>query len=152
LENGGLSQKSLADGLGLPSDGYVIFRDGITNLEYIRSCREIREQGMYVELGAYKCHTFLDFRFVDGGQWMDVCNALNGAGVPSMQAKFDEMFAPKLEEEEKKEERGKKSVKRKTKETAVKKTAEKKIASKKTSTTLSAKAKKPTAKKKKADG
>ncbi|MEW5942118.1 MAG: alpha-amylase family glycosyl hydrolase, partial [Chloroflexota bacterium] len=67
LENGQSRQKSLAEGLGLPSDGYVIFRDGITNLEYIRSCRELGEKGLYVELGAYKCHTLLDFRFVDGG-------------------------------------------------------------------------------------
>jgi len=97
LENGQLRQKSLAEGLGLPSDGYVIFRDFVTNLEYIRSCRELAEQGMYVELGAYKCHTFLDFRFVDGGQWTEIYLALNGAGISSMQAKFDEMFGVKEE-------------------------------------------------------
>jgi glycosidase len=104
LENGQLVQKSLADGLGLPNDGYVIFRDGITGLEYIRSCREIREQGLYVELGAYKCHTFLDFRTVDGGEWRMVNEALKGAGVLSMQGKWEEMFGVK-------EERGKDEVK-----------------------------------------
>jgi glycosidase len=129
LENGGLSQKSLADGLGLPNDGYVIFRDGITNLEYIRACKEIREQGMYVELGAYKCHTFLDFRTVDGGQWTEVCNALNGAGVASMQAKWEEMFGVK--DEAKIEVAVEENVKRKTKKPAVKKTSEKKSAAKK---------------------
>jgi glycosidase len=150
LENGQLRQKSLAEGLGLPSDGYVIFRDGITKLEYIRSCREMREQGLYVELGAYKCHTFLDFRFVDGGEWRMVNGALNGAGAESVQRKFDEMFAPKVEEE-KKEERGKK--KRVTvKKTEAKMPAEKKTASKKTTATSSPKAKKPAAKKKKVDG
>jgi len=149
LENGQLRQKSLADGLGLPNDGYVIFRDGITNLEYIRSCREIREQGMYVELGAYKCHTFLDFRFVDGGNWGMVNGNLNGAGVESVQGKWEEMFGikdesgkMKDEEERGKKNEGKKSVKRKTKKVAaisspkrkkpaVKKPAEKKSASKK---------------------
>ncbi len=136
LENGQLRQKSIADGLGLPNDGYVIFRDGITNLEYIRSCREMREQGMYVELGAYKCHTFLDFRFVDGGNWGLVNGNLNGAGIPSMQAKYDEMFGIKEElKVEKVEEE--KDVKRKTKKATVKKAtvkkpAEKKSASKKT--------------------
>jgi glycosidase len=129
LENGGLSQKSLADGLGLPSEGYVIFRDGITNLEYIRSCREMREQGMYVELGAYKCHTFLDFRTVDDGQWTEVCSALNGAGVESVQGKFDEMFGVKEEVRSEKEEE--KNVKLKTKKTTVKKPAIKKSAQKK---------------------
>ncbi len=133
LENGQLRQKSLAEGLGLPSDGYVIFRDGITNLEYIRSCREMAEKGMYVELGAYKCHTFLDWRTVDGGQWTEVCKALNGNGVPSMQAKFDEMFGVK--EEAKVEDAAEENVKRKTKKSVTKKaTAEKKSASKKSVT------------------
>jgi glycosidase len=97
LENGQLRQKSLAEGLGLPGDGFVIFRDGITNLEYIRSCRELAEKGMYIELGAYKCHTFLDFRFVDGGQWAEINHSLNGAGVSSVQAKWEEMFGVKQE-------------------------------------------------------
>jgi glycosidase len=136
LENGGLSQKSLADGLGLPSDGYVIFRDGITNLEYIRSCREIHEQGLYVELGTYKCHTFLDFRFVDGGEWRMVNGNLNGAGIPSVQGKYDEMFGVKEEVKvELEEERGKKKVGAKkrvaVKKTTVKKPSEKKSIAKK---------------------
>jgi glycosidase len=129
LENGQLRQKSLAEGLGLPNDGYVIFRDGITNLEYIRSCREMREQGLYVELGAYKCHTFLDFRFVDGDQWREIYLALSGAGISSMQAKFDEMFGVK--EEAKVEVVVEENVKRKPKKPAAKKTAEKKSAAKK---------------------
>jgi glycosidase len=160
LENGGLSQKSLADGLGLPNDGYVIFRDGITNLEYIRSCREVREQGMYVELGAYKCHTFLDWRFVDGGQWTDVCNALNGAGAKSMQAKFDELFGVKEEVitiEAEQEQAPKKVAKKrstakkittaspKANKTAEKKSAVKKPAAKKTAVKKSA-VKKPSSK------
>jgi glycosidase len=142
LENGQLAQKSLADGLGLPNNGYVIFRDGITNLEYIRSCREMREQGLYVELGAYKCHTFLDFRFVDSGEWRMVNGALNGAGIPSVQGKFDEMFGVK--EEVKSEVAEEESVKRKTKKTAVKKATSKKPATKKTAV-------KKTAEKKSAD-
>ncbi len=108
LENGGLRQKSLAEGLGLPGDGYVIFRDGITGMEYIRSCRELAEKGMYVELGAYKCHTFLDFRFVDGGQWAEINHSLNGAGVQSMQAMFDERFGAKEEVVEEKKRRQRK--------------------------------------------
>jgi hypothetical protein len=155
LENDQLRQKSLADGLGLPNDGYVIFRDGITNLEYIRSCREMREQGLYVELGAYKCHTFLDWRFVEDGNWGMVNGNLNGAGIPSMQGKYDEMFGVKDEGGMMKDEEesaalilskgGKKkegTKKRATvKKTAAKKPAEKKGASKKPA------AKKPVTKK-----
>lgn len=149
LENGQLRQKSLADGLGLPNDGYVIFRDFVTNLEYIRSCREVREQGLYVELGAYKCHTFMDFRFVDGDQWREIYLALSGAGVMSVQGKFDEMFG--LKEEVKSEVAEEESVKRKTKKPAVKKTAEKKITVKKSATKKTAEkktaSKKPAGKK-----
>ncbi len=64
----GILQKSLADGLGLPTgeQDYAIFRDSMSGQEYIRSCRELSERGLYVELQAYKCHVFLDWRFVSG--------------------------------------------------------------------------------------
>ena len=38
---------------------------------------------MYVELGAYQRHVFLDFRIVDEA-WCEVCLALNGAGVENV--------------------------------------------------------------------
>jgi hypothetical protein len=156
LENGQLTQKSLADGLGLPNEGYVIFRDGITNLEYIRSCREIREQGLYVELGAYKCHTFLDWRFVESSNWGLLNGNLNGAGVESVQRKWDEMFGVKDESGMVKDEGEEKIVKRKTKKAAAtlspkgkkhvaKKPTEKMSTSKKTTA-------KKTVKEKKVDG
>jgi hypothetical protein len=65
-------------------------------MEFIRKSRDIQENGLYVELGAYKCHAFVDFRELsdDDGRWTQVYNALNGAGYWAMQAKFDEMFAP----------------------------------------------------------
>jgi hypothetical protein len=97
--SGQLVRRTLAEGLGL-TDGlsdYVTFRDYVTHLEYIRSCRELAEKGLYVELGGYQCHAFLDLRFVSGDQWAQVCAALNGAGVSSVQAMFDEMFVTKEE-------------------------------------------------------
>jgi len=95
---GTLVRKTLAEGLALPADGFAIFRDTITHLEYIRPCRELVEQGLYVELGGYQCHAFLDWWFVTGEEWARVCEALGGAGIESVQAKFDEMFTPKMEE------------------------------------------------------
>lgn len=93
---GSLVQKSLGEGLGLPNDplDFAIFKDYVTGQEYIRSCRAINENGLYVHLAAYQCHAFLDWRLVYGEQWKTVHDALNGTGVPSVQAKFDEMFAP----------------------------------------------------------
>jgi hypothetical protein len=95
---GDLRQKSLAEGLGLPFEGYVIFKDYITHLEYIRSCEELWQKGWYVELHAYQHHVFMDWRFEDDEQWQAVHDALNGTGVESMQAKWEEMFGEKQEE------------------------------------------------------
>jgi len=53
---------------------------------------------MYIELHAYQHHVFMDWRFVDDSKWEVVNSNLNGAGVESMVAKWDEMF--KLKEEE----------------------------------------------------
>ena len=85
-------RRNLADGLGLPRVGYVIFKDFVTQLEYIRSCAEIWDNGMYFELGAYQCHAFMDWRFVGDNEWKTICDQLNGAGIPSMQAKWSEIF------------------------------------------------------------
>jgi glycosidase len=99
---GDLRQKTLAEALGLPFEGYVIFKDYVTHLEYIRSCEELWQKGMYLELHAYQHHVFMDWRFVDDEKWSDVHVALNGAGVESMQAKWDEMFGEQKATEEKK--------------------------------------------------
>jgi hypothetical protein len=66
---GDLRQKSLAEALGLPFEGYVIFKDYVTHLEYIRSCEELWQKGLYVELQAYQHHVFMDWRFVDDERW-----------------------------------------------------------------------------------
>jgi hypothetical protein len=55
---------------------------------------------------------------VDGEQWQKVYEALNGAGIPSMQARFDEMFVVKedvksvTEEAEKKKETKKRTARK----------------------------------------
>ncbi len=91
-EAGNLVQRSLAEGLDLPQAGFAIFRDLVTHLEYIRSCAELRDKGMFLQLGAYQHHAFLDWRFVDGPDWRTIHEALNGAGVESMQARWQETF------------------------------------------------------------
>lgn len=88
-------RKNIAEGMGLPREGYVSFKDYATRLEYIRSCEEIWDKGMYFELGAYQCHAFMDFRFVETGDWRLVYEKLNGAGVESMQGEWTELFNDK---------------------------------------------------------
>jgi glycosidase len=94
---GGLRQKSLAEALGLPFEGFVIFKDYVTRMEYIRSCEELWSKGLYVELHAYQHHVFMDWRFVDDSNWEMVHSNLNGAGVESISAKWEEMFGVKEE-------------------------------------------------------
>jgi glycosidase len=124
LENGKLHRKSLAEGLRL-GKGYAIFKDYVSQLEYIRPCRELAENGIFVDLGAYQCHVFMDWRFVGGEQWKAINDSLNGAGVPSMAAKWNEMFGVKEAAPEQEEAKSGK------KEPVRKKAAGKKPASKK---------------------
>ena len=82
-------RRSLAEGLGLPNEpgAFVAFRDARTGLEYIRSCRQIWEQGLAVSLDAYGVSVFWEFREVwDGvaGQWHRLATRLDGAGVSSL--------------------------------------------------------------------
>ena len=98
-DSGKTIRKNIAEGLGLSRVGHVIFKDYVTRLEYIRSCKEIWDKGMYLELGAYQCHAFMDWRFVGDSEWKIICDQLNGAGVPSMQARWTELFKGKDERE-----------------------------------------------------
>ena len=142
--SGELRQKSLAEGLDLPFEGYVIFKDYVTHLEYIRSCSELWEKGLYVELHAYQHHAFMDWRFVEDGSWRMVHDSLNGAGVESMQAKFDEMFGKKEKVvviEEVKVKRPRKKAESKKSVATTKKSSVKKSVIKKDKTTVSKKAK-----------
>ncbi|MGD8967003.1 MAG: alpha-amylase family glycosyl hydrolase, partial [Anaerolineae bacterium] len=98
-EDGGqrLEQKSLGEGLALETSGetFTVFRDHLTNLEYIRSNRELHERGLYAELGAYKCHVFLDFRQIRDNEWHhygQLAAYLNGRGVPSIDEALKEIL------------------------------------------------------------
>jgi glycosidase len=92
-----LVQKSMAEGLQIPGkpDTYLIFHDAVTQLEYIRNCKDLREQGFYVELHAYQAHVFLDFQEIqDNAQhhYAQINAHLNGQGVPSIQEAIREFL------------------------------------------------------------
>ena len=55
---------------------------------------ELWEKGLFLRLGAYQHHAFLDWRFVEGAEWQAVNEALNGAGVESVHAQWQQMFGP----------------------------------------------------------
>lgn len=92
-----LIRKTLGEGLGLRNDGryFCIFRDHRKGLEYIRNSKELYEQGLYVELGAYRCQVFLDFREVEDNEWHQyahLASYLNGRGVPDIEEVKREIF------------------------------------------------------------
>jgi hypothetical protein len=92
-----LVQKSLGEGLGLREEGgnFYIFRDHLANLEYIRSGRDLCHNGLYVELDAYECHVFVDWREVQDNEWHQyahLADYLGGRGVPSIEEALREVF------------------------------------------------------------
>ena len=95
---GRLIHKTLSAGLGLHGDevSYITFRDAASGLEYIRSSHEAVVNGLYLELGAYQRHVFLDIREQkdEDGRMSTLCMALNGTGVPSIVEKMKELFTP----------------------------------------------------------
>jgi len=86
---------SVADALALDvSEGcFYSFRDHRTGLEYLRSGREIADQGLAAELAGYQYHAFLDFRELrdsDGG-WAELARRLGDRPVPSVAASRREL-------------------------------------------------------------
>jgi hypothetical protein len=86
---GQLRQQRLREGLGLSGDGAAIlaFRDSLTGLEYLRRADELRDRGLTLDLHAYQCHVFLDWRElrVTAQQpWDKLCAQLNGRGVANL--------------------------------------------------------------------
>ncbi|CAN5554651.1 alpha-amylase family glycosyl hydrolase [soil metagenome] len=85
----GAERRSLADGLSLLGDDtrYLLLRDERSGLEFLHSQRELAADGLYLELGAYACHVFLELREIDDvdGQYGRLCAWLGGRGVPSVE-------------------------------------------------------------------
>jgi len=91
-----IRQTTLGLALGcIAEDGvYSAFRDHVQGLEYLRSGREIHDNGLYVELGEYQFHVFVDFREIRDdveGSWYQLCQALNGRGVESLDDELKQM-------------------------------------------------------------
>jgi glycosidase len=98
-----LRSTSLAEALELPAgdDRFVILRDAVGRLEYLRSCRSLHERGLFVELAAYELHVFDGLRVVedDGDRrYARLAERLAGRGVPSVDEALAELdLEPLLE-------------------------------------------------------
>jgi len=86
---GELRQQRLHQGLGLSGDRDAIlaFRDSLTGLEYLRRSGQLSTQGLRLDLHAYQCHVFLDWRELRATAeqpWDRLCDQLSGGGVASL--------------------------------------------------------------------
>jgi glycosidase len=86
---GQLRQQSLGGAFGLPDDGnlFLAFRDITTGLEHLERSSKIVTQGYSLELQAYKCHVYVDWRELrpeENYRWDLLCDSLSGRGVPNL--------------------------------------------------------------------
>ena len=93
-----LVQKELRDGLRLRDEPntWIIFKDMLSGLEYVRNSRELYEHGLHIELSAYKCHVFVDFREVvddEMQRYAKLAEYLKGGGVPSIDEAARDVFS-----------------------------------------------------------
>lgn len=95
--SGHLERTSLGEALFLPQDAFVVFKDFVSGLEYIRSSQELLTKGLYVELRGYQCHVFLDWRIEYGDPWKKASASLNGSGAPSINAMVEQILAASKE-------------------------------------------------------
>jgi len=84
-----LRQQRVAEGLGLTGDSAFVlaYRDSLTGLEYLRRANVLAERGLTIDLHAYQCHVFLDWRelrVTAERRWDRLCDQLNGRGVPNL--------------------------------------------------------------------
>ncbi|MBT8208695.1 MAG: alpha-amylase, partial [Acidimicrobiia bacterium] len=89
--------RTLAEGLGLradPEHDWLIYREHVSGMEYLRRSTDIVTGGFDVALQAYDYRVFLDFREVQGDQYARLADRLGGRGVPSI---ADELEAMRLE-------------------------------------------------------
>jgi glycosidase len=88
--SGHLRQRRLKEGLELTVDPALIvaYRDSLTGLEYLRRSVTLAEHGLTIELHAYQCHVFLDWRELRATAekpWDRLCDHLNGHGVANLE-------------------------------------------------------------------
>jgi glycosidase len=86
---------SLGDALALSSSdqNFVIWREVSSGLEFIRRSKDVRDQGLYLELGAYGRAVMLDWREVHDfdGRYARVNDALGGRGGANIETEVHNM-------------------------------------------------------------
>jgi glycosidase len=97
LVNQSVSQRSLAETLGLTNTRheYVIFRDQISGLQFIRHIDDLIQHGFHIHLNGYEYHVFYDFRLVSSDNKHDyrrLQEYLGEGGIPEIENGLTELF------------------------------------------------------------
>ncbi len=94
---------TLAEALALPAEAgaWVVFRDQRSGRGWLRACREVHEQGLDLELGAYDCRVFMDPAVLwddEGGDLRRLAVRLGGRPVADLDQALDELVRAPLRE------------------------------------------------------
>ncbi|MHC1741278.1 MAG: alpha-amylase family glycosyl hydrolase [Anaerolineaceae bacterium] len=97
MQKGSSTQRSLAECLGIDNSHaeYVLFRDQISGLEFIRKVEGIKKRGLHSHLNGYEYHAFYDFRFVSSDSKHDykhLSEYLGENGIPNIEVGLTELF------------------------------------------------------------
>ena len=95
-QNRRLAQIPINQALSLPEDpeAYLVFRDSITQLQYLHPLREVFDRGLHFKLRGYQYHALLDFQVVHPDSRHDyhaLSQFLGDQGVPDLQQALDEL-------------------------------------------------------------
>ncbi|WP_243692861.1 alpha-amylase family glycosyl hydrolase [Treponema sp. J25] len=92
-----LVRRSLVEALGLSGapNRFTVLHEQRTDLWYIRSSKELAEQGLFIALDGYQSQVFLDIHEVEDnslGHWRKLWNELAGRGVQNLHSAFQDLF------------------------------------------------------------
>ncbi len=96
-----LTRASVAEGLGImPRDGrYCVMQEQRSGLWYLRTTREIAEQGLYAQLDGFQTQVFVGIHEVDDderGQYRALYESLGGNGVEDVAMAIKNIFLKDL--------------------------------------------------------
>lgn len=100
---GNMTQRVVGQGLNLHTDKsrFIIFKDHVSGLEFIRSNKDMWEKGLFVEVGGFKYHLFWEFREVISTPEMpygEIEKFLSGKGAPSIEDALIDLIMKPLHE------------------------------------------------------
>lgn len=90
---GSLHTSELAEALRLNGghDAFVIYYDNVSKLYFIRTLEEVKRQGLFFQLDAYKHMVLVDFKVVYGAQYAQLYRMLGGNGTADFYSNLEEI-------------------------------------------------------------